>query len=170
MFNLLYITVVALTHSFMSSQELINMDSCVNCKAAFDERAKGYRRYSLEKEIPTTGKPARLHVSEITKAAYTPVSKKTEAKFLCAVCWSSLNETVKYNRAMEQFFGNTASDSYIASKRGADTSFQTARKKPRFTSTPLKVRIHMVICMRKTYVTFELFFIPTLFDNLRIPL
>ena len=117
----------------------------MNCNAAFEKRDKGYRRYSLEKEIPTTGKAARLHVEDITKTVVTPVAKKTEAKFLCAVCWSSLNDTVKYNRAVAEFFGSTASDSYIASKRRAESSFHSVTKKPRFTSTPLKVRCPMVI-------------------------
>ena len=117
------------------------MDRCANCNAPFKEREKGYHRYSLEKVIPATGSSARSHLEQIFNVPVTPVSKKTEAKFLCPVCWSELHNAAKYKKAVTEFLGNSESTSYVGSKRLlTDIASPSTSKRPRFTSTPLKVR------------------------------
>ena len=115
------------------------MDTCANCNAPFKERDKGFYRFSLEKTIPATGKAARCHLETIFNIPVTPVSKKTDAKFLCSTCWSDLNAAVKYNKSASEFLESTASTSYVGSKR-VPVDIASPSKRPRFTSTPLKVR------------------------------
>lgn len=117
------------------------MDRCANCSAPFKEREKGYNRFSLEKVISATGNTARCHLEQILSVPVTPVSKKTEAKFLCPVCWNELNNAAKYKKAVTEFLGSSESTSYVGSKRLLiDIASPSTSKRPRFTSTPLKVR------------------------------
>lgn len=127
--------------NLIAEQNYIKMDTCANCDASFKEREKGYHRFSLEKIIPATGNTARCHLEQMFSIPVTPRSKKTDTKFLCSVCWNGLNNAVKYKKAVTEFWGSTESSSYVGSKRLlTDLASPGTSKRPRFTSTPLKVR------------------------------
>jgi len=117
---------------------------CANCEKTFKKKTgdKGYYRYSLENQLGSNGNSAREELEQMTGDVLTPVGKKMQGRFLCPECWSQLGNVSKYKLAFEEFFGATESASYVASKRPTgDTGFSpsTSFKRPRYTSTPLKV-------------------------------
>lgn len=118
------------------------METCSNRDCNFRKRTGGYYRYSLERTVETSGLPARHHLSELTGSTFTPM--KRAPKFLCPDCWNKLNEAVRYKASMEELFKSTKEATYVGrKKRGADISDDQQStsflKRPRFTSTPLKV-------------------------------
>lgn len=120
------------------------MATCDNCNIIFTKKSgnKGLYRFSLEKQLPYSGEFARTALENVTGAKFTPASKKSGSKFLCPSCWSSLNDTVKYQHSMKKFWAKTDEETYIGSKRKqTDTEFDSITKKPRFTSTPKAVSV-----------------------------
>lgn len=119
------------------------MTSCANCEQSFKCKPgnKGYYRYSLESTLPNTDTIAREHLGLLSSTDFTP-KKKRLREFLCPSCWNALCDTRRYKDSLNSFFGGTSSTSYVAKKRKTIDSVQspsTSFKRPRFTSTPLKV-------------------------------
>jgi len=94
------------------------MASCANCDKIFKKRAdnKGFYRFSLEK-CTTSGEPAREALSSLTGANLTPVGSKRQGQFLCPECWSDLNDTVRYKKSLQEFWGKTGPRTYVGAKR-----------------------------------------------------
>ena len=130
------------------------MATCANCDEPFKEKAdkRGFHRFSLENKFPGCERTGRETFAELTGTIFTPNSKR-KGKFVCPPCWSKLHSAAKYKGAVSDLWGSTASTSYVASKRKAtETSCSTpnSAKKPRFTSTPIKVRQINCHISRKT--------------------
>ena len=113
------------------------METCCNCACAFKNKKGGYYRHSLDLVVPSSGLPAKEHLSEICGSTLSPTKRSN--RFLCPQCWIKLNETVKYKDSLKALFECTASTSYLAKKRSGDPYTPRFIKRPRFTSTPLKV-------------------------------
>lgn len=116
------------------------MSACANCDTLFEKKSddKGYFRYSLENSL-STGKIAREALNNLTGGSLTPVSVKRRGQFLCPACWSNLNDTVRYQSSITEFWSKTGHTSYIGKKRKVDSKTPKSTKKPKLTSTPLKV-------------------------------
>lgn len=116
------------------------MASCANCDKVFQKRAddKGFYRFSLEK-CTTSGEPAREALSSLTGTKLTPVASKRQGQFLCPECWSDLNDTIRYKKSLQDFWGKTNPRTYVGTKRKLGSSEKGFIKKPRITSTPLQV-------------------------------
>ncbi|VDI05718.1 Hypothetical predicted protein [Mytilus galloprovincialis] len=92
--------------------------SCANCNKVFIEKPNnsGYYRYSLENSLPCGDESARNILVNITGSQLTPVPNKRQGQFLCPECWSKLNDTAKYQKAVTEFWKRTDNDTYIAQK------------------------------------------------------
>ena len=127
------------------------MAACANCNKKFDKKSgkKGYYRFSLEKSLPNSDLVARDVLTDLTGVGFTPMSVKSQGQFLCPSCWSSLNDTVKYQKSMKQFWSRTEQKTYIGHKRKMTTSTvdEPTTKKPRFTSTPIPVCVFPQSCL-----------------------
>ena len=117
--------------------------SCANCNKTFDRKPgnRGFYRFSLENKLPHSNETAREALSSMIGKSLTPVTIKRRGQFLCSSCWASLDDTARYHSAIQEFWGCTDDETYIGQKRkGGDSGDSTGmRKRPRFTSTPLKV-------------------------------
>lgn len=118
------------------------MATCANCDKEFQKRNdnKGFYRFSIEKTLDA-GELARDALSKLTGTAFTPNPSTRKGRFLCPSCWWSLNETVRYRVSLNDFMGKTDDQTYIGAKRKQQSSTTVSAKKPRFTSTPLKVSL-----------------------------
>ncbi|KAH3898025.1 hypothetical protein DPMN_022222 [Dreissena polymorpha] len=102
-----------------------------------------YYRYSLENKLGSSSNiTAREHLEYVTGSSVTPDSKKRSGNFLCHECWNRLGNSFKYKQYVKDFFEATEQESYVYSKRAASDIVQspgTSFKRPRYTSTPVKV-------------------------------
>jgi hypothetical protein len=121
------------------------METCANCASSFKKKpgGSGYYRYSLENKLGSSSNiTAREHLEYVTGSSVTPDSKKRSGKFLCHECWNRLGNSFKYKQYVKDFFEATEQESYVSSKRAASDIVQspgTSFKRPRYTSTPVKV-------------------------------
>ncbi|VDI43070.1 Hypothetical predicted protein [Mytilus galloprovincialis] len=92
--------------------------SCANCNKVFIEKPNnsGYYRYSLENSLPCGDESARNILVNITGSQLTPVPNKRQGQFLCPECWSKLNDTAKYQKAVTEFWKRTDNDTYIGTQ------------------------------------------------------
>ncbi|CAC5425927.1 unnamed protein product [Mytilus coruscus] len=117
--------------------------SCANCNKVFIEKPNhsGYYRYSLENSLPCGDESARNILVNITGSQLTPVPNKRQGQFLCPECWSKLNDTAKYQKAVNEFWKRTDNDTYIAQKRRLTlTPGKSPLKKFGRISSPLQKR------------------------------